>query len=103
MRLVVFLSVRSVVLGLLFNDLLILLFRLVIALIGLGSVLFIISLGDFDGLLIVKVAPGVRRLLLLVSVGVTVKIYKSKGITWIAAAIVEACSRTQCYLRHRRI
>jgi hypothetical protein len=80
-RLVVFLSVRSVVLGLLFNDLLILLFRLVIALIGLGSVLFIIGLGDFDGLFIVKVAPGVRRLLLLVSVGVAVKIYKSKGIT----------------------
>ena len=103
MRLVVFLSVGSVVLGFLFNDPLILLLRLVIARIDLGSVLFFIGLGDFDGLLIVKVAPGIRRLLLLVSVGVAVKIYKSKDITWIAAAIVEACSRTQCYLRHRRI
>ena len=59
MRLVVFLSIGSVVLGFLFNDLLLLLFRLVIALIGLGSVLLVIGLGDLNGLLIVKVAPGI--------------------------------------------
>ena len=59
MRLVVFLSVGSIVLGLLFNDLLLLLFRLIIALIGLGSVLLIVGLGDLNGLLIVKVAPGI--------------------------------------------
>ena len=59
MRLVVFLSIGSVVLGLLFNDLLLLLFRLVIALIGLGSVLLVIGLGDLNGLLIVKVASGI--------------------------------------------
>jgi hypothetical protein len=58
-RLVVFLSIRSVVLGFLFNDLLLLLFRLVIALIGLGSVLLVIGLSDLNGLLIVKVAPGI--------------------------------------------
>jgi len=58
-RLVVFLSIGSVVLGFLFNDLLLLLFRLVIALIGLGSVLLIVGLGDLNGLLIVKVAPGI--------------------------------------------
>jgi hypothetical protein len=58
-RLVVFLSIGSVVLGFLFNDLLLLLFRLVIALIGLGSVLLVIGLGDLNGLLIVKVAPGI--------------------------------------------
>jgi hypothetical protein len=99
---VVFLSVGSVILGFLFNDPLILFLRLVIARIDLGSVLFFIGLGDFDGLLIVKVAPGIRRLLLLVTlIGVTVKIYKSKDITWIAA--IEACSHRQCYLRHRRI
>ena len=59
MRLVVFLSIGSVVLGFLFNDLLLLLFRLVIALIGLGSVLLIVGLGYLNGLLIVKVAPGI--------------------------------------------
>jgi hypothetical protein len=58
-RLVVFLSIGSVVLGFLFNDLLLLLFRLFIALIGLGSVLLVIGLGDLNGLLIVKVAPGI--------------------------------------------
>jgi hypothetical protein len=58
-RLVVFLSIGSVVLGFLFNDLLLLLFRLVIALIGLGSVLLIVGLGYLNGLLIVKVAPGI--------------------------------------------
>jgi hypothetical protein len=58
-RLVVFLSIGSVVLGFLFNDLLLLLFRLIIALIGLGSVLLVIGLGDLNGLLIVKVAPGI--------------------------------------------
>jgi hypothetical protein len=58
-RLVVFLSIGSVVLGFLFNDLLLLLFRLVIALIGLGSVFLVIGLGDLNGLLIVKVAPGI--------------------------------------------
>jgi hypothetical protein len=58
-RLVVFLNIGSVVIGFLFNDLLLLLFRLVIALIGLGSVLLVIGLGDLNGLLIVKVAPGI--------------------------------------------
>jgi len=58
-RFVIFLSIGSVVLGFLFNDLLLLLFRLVIALIGLGSVLLVIGLSDLNGLLIVKVAPGI--------------------------------------------
>lgn len=79
MRLVVLLGIRSVVLRLLFDNL-ILLLGLLIALISLRSVFIIIRLCDLNGLLVVEVAASVGRLMLLIRLGLvgvlTTKIFK---------------------------